>query len=365
MNHKNILIKIYHSSFDISDIKLPDNILKHLNLVISNIDRSKWVYTVLITLLTHKLFNANQDIRYFQNKMPNGFSARSIDTVHITPTLKELWLPSMAESWWLTRSLEQPYPYTMDYKWEISWVGMKYAFLYIIDFFQNNPEFTKDILRTILYNAIIFRENNKVEIQKITERDDILISTIIEILEEHFQNKYWTHWWSKLPVLAFYAIYKSLIWEMGRYKDCILWELWSHTASDRTSNSAWDIQILRDWKIIEAIEIKLDKAIDINIARIWYEKIARFNTRRYYILSYIWIKQEDEMHINDLILEIQENHWCQLIVNGLIHTLKYYLRLIDNPTIFLNNYIELVEIDNELKAIHKETLKTLFNKYNI
>jgi DNA (cytosine-5)-methyltransferase 1 len=365
MNHKEILLDVYNLSSDISDIQLPSHILKELDLIVSNIDRSKWVYTVLVTLLVHKLFSPKQDIRYFQNKMPNGFSARSIDTAHITPTLKELWLPSMAESWWLTRSLEQPYPYTMDYKWEISGTGMKNAFLYTVDFIENNPEFTKNILRVILHNAISFRENNKVVIEKITEWDDILISAVIEILEEHFQTKYWTHWWSKLPVLAFYAIYQSLIWEIGRYKDCVLWELWSHTASDRTSNSAWDIQILKNGKVIEAIEVKLDKAIDLNIARIWYEKIARFNTRRYYILSYIGIKEEDEMDIKDLILEIQENHWCQLIVNWLLHTLKYYLRLIDNPSVFFNRYIELVEADGELKAIHKETLRSIIDRYQL
>jgi DNA (cytosine-5)-methyltransferase 1 len=47
--------------------------------------------------------------------MVGGFSGRRIDTQYITPTLKELGLPAMAESGWLTRSLEQPYPYTLDY----------------------------------------------------------------------------------------------------------------------------------------------------------------------------------------------------------------------------------------------------------
>ena len=95
------------------------------------------------------------------------------------------------------------------------------------------------------------------------------------------------------------------------------------------------------------------------MVRIGYEKIARFNTQRYYILSYVGIKSSDEEAIRELIFEIQDTHGCQLIVNGLLHTIKYYLRLIDNPGHFLNRYIELVENDAELMAIHKERLKEI------
>jgi len=53
-------------------------------------------------------------------------------SLFITPTLKELGLPSMAESGWLTRSLEQPYPYTLGYKGKISGKGIKEAFLNLL-----------------------------------------------------------------------------------------------------------------------------------------------------------------------------------------------------------------------------------------
>ncbi len=52
--------------------------------------------------------------------MAGGFSGRTVDTQFITPVLKKIDLPSMAESGWLTRSLEQPYPYTLDYKGKIN-----------------------------------------------------------------------------------------------------------------------------------------------------------------------------------------------------------------------------------------------------
>ena len=59
--------------------------------------------------------------------MDQGFSGRSIDTKYITPTLKELGLTSMSESGWLTRSLEQPYPYDFKYQGKISKVKDEFS----------------------------------------------------------------------------------------------------------------------------------------------------------------------------------------------------------------------------------------------
>ena len=202
-------------------------------------------------------------------------------------------------------------------------------------------------------------KNNAVKIKKLAGSDEIMISTIIELLEKHFTEKYGTHGGSKLPVIAFYAIYKYLLLDIGRYQGCILAPLGSHTASDRTSRSSGDIEVLKDGGVFEAVEIKLDKRVDITIARIAYEKIARFNPKRYYILSHVGIAKKDRIEIEKLIIEIREIHGCQLIVNGLLYTLKYYLRLISSPKAFFNEYIRLVEMDDELKICHKNKLKEL------
>lgn len=364
MDYSNELKKIYNESFEINDY-ITEKELKYLELITENIDRSRWVYTVLVTLMLYKLYNPKQDIRYFQKKMDNWFSARSFDTMYITPTLKELWLPSMAESWWLTRSLEQPYPYTLDYQWEISWKWMKEAFLGIINIFENNNDRTLPLLKYILNKAIKYREENKIVITKIDNKWDMSISLIIKILDIHFNYNYKIHGGSKLPVIAFYAIYEFLNNEIWRYSKCRLWTLWSHTASDRTSKSAWDIELFEWDKTFEVVEVKLDKKVDINIARIAYEKIARFNPKRYYILSYYWIEDWDSEWIESLIKKVKNEHWCQLIVNWLLHTLKYYLRLIDSPKDFFNRYIKLVEEDKELQKIHKTKLGEIINELTL
>jgi DNA (cytosine-5)-methyltransferase 1 len=76
--------------------------------------------------------------------------------------LKQLGLPAMAESGWLTRSLEQPFPYTLDYQGKISNQKTKDAFLGLIDFIETNPQQAEVILRLLLHQV-----NQIIQTQKI------------------------------------------------------------------------------------------------------------------------------------------------------------------------------------------------------
>lgn len=70
---------------------------------------------------------------------------------------------------------------------------MKAAFLSIIDYAQNNTMASVNVLRYLLYHAINMREKNKVKIEKIPDGDRLLISQVVEILDEHFSSKYSIH----------------------------------------------------------------------------------------------------------------------------------------------------------------------------
>ncbi len=364
MNHKEKLLEIYENSFIVQDIKNVSNqITENIKVIGEKINSQKGVYTVLITLITHKILYPKQDIRKHQSSMQGGFSGRSIDTQYITPTLKELGLPSMAESGWLTRSLEQPYPYTLNYNGKISNKKVKSAFLEILDYIENLPNKSENVLRLLLFQAIEMKKRSFVEITPLKNSENLTIEKIITAINEHFSKNYYTHGGSKLPVIAFFAIYKTLIKELTRYKDCVLADLGSHTASDRTSKSAGDIEIHKNNELFEAIEIKLDKYIDATIIRIAIEKIKRFNPQRYYVLSFIGTKEDERKTIENLITEIKEEHGCQIIINGVLPTLKYYLRLINSLEEFVKNYSSLIETDKELKRVHKEKWNELIEKY--
>ena len=298
--------------------------------------------------------------------MKNGFSGRSIDTKYITPTLKEIRLPSMAESGWLTRSLEQPYPYDKNYIGKISNVEVRNAFLSVVDFIQHNQEVTEEVLMLLLSLVDKKASENKIKIIPLSNPEKLNINQIIDILERHFKFDYKTHGGSKLPVLAFYAIFKSIIKEVSRYKDCHLGAMGSHTASDLTSKSSGDIEIYDSKNnLVESIEIKHNKAIDITTVRIAIEKIYKFNPQRYCVFSFASIKESDFEEITNEIRLVELNHGCQIIVNGIIPTIKYYLRLISSLPEFIDNYRDLVEIDTELKKVHKEKLIELFSEFKI
>jgi len=132
------IYKLSYSVIDIKDIK--KEIKEFIKSIGDKINTQKGVFTVLVTLLTHKIIEPSQDVRKHQSSMLGGFSGRSIDFSFITPTLKELGLPSMAESGWLTRSLEQPYPYNLDYNGKISDKVVKNAFLNVLDYVEKKSK---------------------------------------------------------------------------------------------------------------------------------------------------------------------------------------------------------------------------------
>ena len=366
IGHKEKLIEMYEKSFDISDIKNVSAKEKlHLENIVQNIESNKGVFTVLVTLMIHKILNKRQDVRRHQYGMKDGFSGRSVDTNYITPTLNKLGLSAMRETGWLTRSLEQPYPYDLKYKGMIQGKELKESFLRIIDAFQKNPKLTESFLRLILHGAIKLKDSRKVKIKKINNQEKISIRKTVTVLEKHFTKKYKTSGGSKLPALAFYAIYKILVQEIDRYKNCKVKKIGSHTASDKTSGTAGDIEITKNNSIYEVLEIKLDKPIDSTVIIGIYEKIQRFNPKRYYVLSYIGISEKDQDYIEEMVEKIKNEHGCQLIVNGLLQTLKYYLRLISSTEKFLNQYSKLVSDDKEIKTIHKKELNQILKEEKI
>ncbi len=358
------LEKIYQNSINISDVNdIPPKIKNYVVAIGLNCQKKKALYTVLTTLLYYKHLHPEQDIRLHQDRFTNGFSGRSFDTVHVTPVLKKLGLPAMAESGWLTRSLEQPYPYDFNYNGSIGL--LKDRFLETLDFVERNPDKALNLLRTLLNTVHNVAMNSVIEINPLENPENLTIEKIVAALSEHFLSKYGTHNGAKLPVLAFHSIYTSLITELKRYDSCYLAPLSSLTACDKTNKSSGDIEIFREENVFESIEIKLDKKINAQILRVVESKIYKWNPQRYYVLSVFGVEESDQNEINDIVSNVLNKHGCQIIINGLLPTIKYYLRLIDNLNDFIKNYSAAVAVDKELQKIHKEKWAELLEKYQL
>lgn len=360
------LEKIYQNclSSRLFKTSVPAEVLNDVEKIARKCQKQKGVYTVLVTLLYYKYLHPEQDIRYHQSQLENGFSGRTFDTKYVTPVLKKLGLPAMGESGWLTRSLEQPYPFTKDYSGKIG-SGLREPFLNTLDYVQKNPTKALDLLCFLLRIVDEVEKEYKVVIVPLSNPEKLTILKIINALEEHFLCKYATHGGAKLPVLAFHSIYSLLIKEIERYKNCKLAELSSLTACDRTNKASGDIEIFKDDKIYESIEIKLDKKISAQILRVVKDKIYKWNPARYYILSVYGIEESEKEDIEAIVNEVEEKHGCQIIINGLLTTIEYYLRLIKNLSEFVSIYTEEVQNDNELQKVHKLKWKELIEKYEL
>ena len=335
----------------------------YIKQISNECEKKKGVYTVLTTLLYYKYLHPEQDIRLHQTRFTNGFSGRSFDTQNVTPILKKMNLPAMAESGWLTRSLEQPYPYDLNYNGAIG--TLKLPFLKTVDYVQKNPTIAYDLLKELLSYVSKIAEENKIQIKPLENPENLTIDKIMHALEEHFLTPYGTHNGAKLPVLAFHSIYTSLIKELKRYDNCYLAPLSSLTACDRTNKASGDIEIFRDDNVFESIEIKLDKKINAQILRVAEEKIYKYNPTRYYILSVLGLEESERSEIESVVFNVLNSHGCQIIINGLIPTIKYYLRLITNLDEFIKNYSIAIQTDSELQKVHKEKWNELIDKYEL
>jgi DNA (cytosine-5)-methyltransferase 1 len=178
-------------------------VINWIETIAKNSENFLGVLNVTVTSLTEKIVSPNQDIRKHQAKMEGGYSGRTLDTKTIAPWLKSKKLKSMVESGWLTRSLEQDSPYTLDYKGAIRNKEVKEAFLQLLNFIQNNQAKTTLCLKYLFQLLIIQREQNKVEINPLAKKSKYSITEIIDLLTKHFGQTSQVGT-ARLPVLAIY-----------------------------------------------------------------------------------------------------------------------------------------------------------------
>ncbi|GAA9170570.1 hypothetical protein HpHA188_04940 [Helicobacter pylori] len=351
------LEKIYKECVSLKNLDslgLSEIQLQKTQTIVEKEETFKGVYTVLITSLVYKSNYPSQDIRFHQANMDSGYSGRSFDTKFITPFLKQKqFLGAMKESGWLTRSLEQNLPYTLDYPGKISNIAVKKAFLEILDDIEKNPNLSILYLKALFYLSIREKTKKAIILVKPTMKESsYTIDFIINTLQKHFNFTYKSRGASILPVVALFSLYECLILELERFTNKSLKPLDSHYSCDKSSGNAGDIVILDEQKqLFEVIEIKFNIAIDSIILQDSYKKIAQTPIKRYYILSTLPIQNKAELQkITD---KIEHEHGCQVIVNGIYDTLRYYLRLIKNTENFINNYLKNISQNTEINEEHK------------
>lgn len=362
MTHTEILNDVYHKCMELAsnystdeDIVegLSDEEREYLDIIVEKSEDRKAVLTVFITSMTHKIYNPNQDIRYHQVNLPNGYSGRVIDTREITPFMKKNRFPAMAETGWLTRTLEQNSPYMLDYPGQITPIELKNAFLRLLHFVEEGDKSPKDYLTYIFTKLILLRDRHDIELARPTK---LSIKQIIDYLDKHFNSNYTSPGASRLPTLAIYSVYECMVEEVYRYRNKYLAPLQKHQSADSQSGSVGDIEVKNksDHSVFEAVEIKHGIEITSQLIQDAYNKFMSEPIECYYILSTVGCKEDELDKIEEDIQRIRNMHNCQVIVNGVLDSLKYYLRLLNDTSKFINKYVNNMMNDSSIKFEHKQ-----------
>lgn len=373
---RQLLEDVYNTSIKIANnsMKPEFNLSKqqesYTKELVSFEETQKAVFTVTVSSLTYKILHPKQDIRYHQVAMPGGYSGRTFDTDYVTPFLLDKgFLGAMRSgSGWLTRSLEQPHPFTLDFPGKIQNKRVKEAFLQILNDVEINNANPQIYLEDIFARSIVVKRQKMVNIVNPVDREsNIPIRKIINLLHQHFYTRYSSRGASVLPVIAIYSIYQCLVKNLERFDGMLLDPLSSHYSSDRSSGKAGDISVVNSaGNTYEAVEVKFDIAPTLRMIETAYEKIKDSPCiQRYYILS--TIEQNDEsivLSIDDRIDEIYKSHGCQFIVNGVFTTLKYYLRLMKNTDDFIETYTKNLQENTEIDAEHKVAWNRIYENYS-
>ncbi|MBL8098654.1 MAG: hypothetical protein JNK81_05700 [Anaerolineales bacterium] len=341
---------------------LPDEIIQYLKIVVENAATQKAVLGVTFTSLVYKIYEPTQDIRKHQEGMKSGYSGRTFDTKYVTPFLKRKFPHfAMAESAWLTRSLEQPRPFNLSFPGKIRNQVLKSAFLNILDRIEKDKNLAPKILVALMGLMLELMKSDEILFENVEITRDISIARIIEALSQHIRYNYGKGvvGTARLPVLAIYSVYNLIMPNVGRYSGKMLMPLESHTSPDSRSKSLGDIDVRNeDGSPFESVEIKHNKPITADMVGIVYRKIQNTKIDRYYILTTSEPNFEDYDSVKREIEKYEKIHSCQIIVNGVIPSLKYYMRLINNPQDIIEEYTKWLEFEfKRASGIKREHLK--------
>lgn len=321
-------------------------------------------FTNIITCLAAAAADPTCDPRYHrpnEGTMPappigkTYFTGRSISEIIVYPWLAEHEFRG-AMSGWQTRVFERERPYLLDYPENIARV--KAEFLAILDSVANGRVAAHHVLIEFFRLEIIESQRRSTAVLSVADAgrtSGMTIDCMVRILETHFAMPRS----ARLPVLALYATLQVLLPTVDRYKGHRLRPMSEHSAADANTGAAGDIEIEDEFgNCVEAVEIKHGVSIDDNIIRRICEKVSASHVSRYYVLSTLEPNQVTLDGRRKMKAALDGNG-CQIIINGVLPTIKYYLRLALDPSQFLEKYGNLLATDRRVISAELEEWRRL------
>ncbi len=180
---------------------------------------------------------------------------------------------------------------------------------------------------------------------------NLSITQIVDKVNQHYSSQ--TKGASRLPVLAIQSLMTILARESKRYKGCTVLPLKSHIAANSRKDLIGDIHIVDAHNLLfEGYEIKHNIPINSDQIQTSFEKLRTTPVERFYILA--TCHHDSYAEFEPDIQQVAQAHGCQLMVNGVDPTLRYYLRLIGSTREFVDEYVTNLETDPSVTFQLKE-----------
>jgi DNA (cytosine-5)-methyltransferase 1 len=327
-----------------------------LDVLNANAQRASSVFTNIVTCLAIKAARPDVDVRYHQTQIQGeshttrgaGFNFRGVSEDVVYPWLDHNRFQG-AKSGWQTRTLERPKPYTMSYDENIG--AVKHEFLAVFDELEECCHPALPALTYLVLGQVVYRESVQITLSVPKTQD---ITTIIALFGKHFFRDYkGFRGASRLPVLAIHAVYASLVPELKRFQGCTVRPLNEHSAADSQTGSIGDVEVAdAAGNTFEAVEVKHRLPISAAIIAGVRDKIKDKNVSRYYVLT-THTDCEPDGAAKAIIENVKALYECQVIANGVMPTIRYYLRLLENPNTIFPTYAALLRKDKAIAHEHR------------
>jgi len=336
--------------------KLSPDFISALEHMAKNCEKASGGFSNLLTGLSIKaVCGATVDVRYHQVQIqsqtdrPAGFNFRGVSegVIYVWMTEHEF---HCAKSGWQTRTFERPKPYLLNYDENIGYI--KDAFLKCYDQIETHSQDPLLALAFLLWRRIQLREGARINLAKPKVQD---VLRLTNLFQKHFFYPYKnSKGASRLPVLALHAIYSLLVGQLRRFEGKHLKALELHSAADSQTGAVGDVEVVcENGDVYEAVEIKHGIQINKAIVEAAKQKIRGSQIDRYYILT-THSQHEPDEEVAKAVEQVKNLLGTQMIVNGVIPSIKYYLRLLENPGGVIQEYVKRLEHDESVEFEHKD-----------
>lgn len=350
-----ILEQAYLDAVEIVEERAPDNtafvlgdsLAEKCSLLADTKNAARGVAT---TLIAYKLVDPNQDIRSHKAEHDGGFSARTYDTGVTVPFLIAKSLPRNVETHWLSQTFSFAGPYLPG---SVLRTQPKAAGQLLIDVVNAAQNGTTDQIKAMLVKLMVgFIKIRNADKVVLTRPKDLPIHKVRSLIQSHLSGPYRANA-PRLPQLVIYAVYSCLVQSVGRYSDAHLEPLERMKSADRKKGTIGDIVVTEGKRRIEAVEIKHDQPITFVHVAEAIDKVRAESVTRYYILSNRGVEPSDKEKIENRVAEFLKQNGCEIIINGVLDSLSYYLRLLPDTTDFLCKYADILGDDEDTSYEHR------------